>query len=1071
MKIDVYQEQYRSKQAYHEPGKIGFGFDPSIIKTAGDALISASIKKMEQDDALNSARIEADTAHEADKMLQEYKATANPDDFVGDMERQQKGIQTLIQDKSKNFKTKAAQNAFVEKMTRGIEEPYVKQSLFYSYELQATTASKKVQEGLDSQKAQLLAGNSLINPQDAIGNALRYIDTVAAPYHMTQQQIDAMKIATIKDFVVSYAYGIMDKDPYAIRDMLLGNSFDKFKEAKEAEGKGFTMEDFWANQDLQDEYRNSEYGANWINISEHLDYPTRMQLWKLADETISNQEKEAIKAAYAANAISEYDLKTAQEAMELRAETDGNYDPMYAGACTRSSGSVNQPISMGEAHIGNIDKSKGRYVSNEAKTFANGLAGAMHGFDTWLTSSVRPDDTDSRHKDGSAVDIQIFKKVNGKEVWSLDGSIKAYAEAVKLYGNNMRKDGTLFEVDPAQLPYIKQELTKMNIPLDYVNWKQSETYGAAALKEGRQHIHFGINPKADYTKTASGTGKTYSFSNQLSGKWFDYYKAQGKSDEEAYGKALEKEDDIEAKRYAYNMKQAIITGKGISSGRAADPATYTKQVVAFRNSILADKSLSDREKVRKLKAISYLDKELSKAQEQFEKDPAAFIEQNYNVTDSTTNAAIQASVYGIAPNEVRTMTDNQAKVEAAKLTRATGEQFVALANRYSMSDITAIAKHIDDPNKAGLFQYVSMASDKGKADIQNAISNWDDVKAFIKQEKNSGTSKVFGKQSNWEAYIQGELRKNAVVSGYLENLDKTNPGASSRFINAMTTLYAYRAYQKGSDGDPKVIINDMAQDFIGSNFNHVSVRNPYWGATSVEISNKAFSGNETNQIKEVLDVVNALGVNPNKIGAFDQQALRSGSEKIDPALQVAMDTKNKLDHAANVRSSKLYSSMDGMSVSFAFGDTKQTPYSGNIMRTTDGTKAKMQLSDLVEINKQAEAMVENWHRGSKDYYIPGEGKYTPKDTHGNVVTTSKANAKKAAIEHLLVKKYPWLSNSDYKEFIKKQWVSKYENSIYDPKTRAREEAKNYYNPVANYKGYYQIKYDENGKEISRKKLN
>ena len=106
----------------------------------------------------------------------------------------------------------------------------------------------------------------------------------------------------------------------------------------------------------------------------------------------------------------------------------------------------------------------------------------------------------------------------------------------------MRKGGTLFEVDHAQIQYIKQELTKMNIPLDYVNWKQSEEYGAAALKEGSQHIHFGINPKADYTKTASGTGKTYSFSNQLSGKWFDYYKAQGKSDEEAYAKLLEKED-------------------------------------------------------------------------------------------------------------------------------------------------------------------------------------------------------------------------------------------------------------------------------------------------------------------------------------------------------------------------------------------------------------------------------------------------------------------------------------------------------------------------------------------------
>ena len=139
-----------------------------------------------------------------------------------------------------------------------------------------------------------------------------------------------------------------------------------------------------------------------------------MHLLKLSYYTISKQEKEALKAAYAANAMSEYDLNTAQEAMVLRAETDGTYDPKYAGACTRSTGSVDKPISMGEAHIGNIDKSKGRYVSNEARTFANGLAGAMHGFDTWLTSSVRPDCTNSKHKDGSAVDIQIFKKVNGK---------------------------------------------------------------------------------------------------------------------------------------------------------------------------------------------------------------------------------------------------------------------------------------------------------------------------------------------------------------------------------------------------------------------------------------------------------------------------------------------------------------------------------------------------------------------------------------------------------------------------------------------------------------------------------
>ena len=89
----------------------------------------------------------------------------------------------------------------------------------------------------------------------------------------------------------------------------------------------------------------------------------------------------------------------------------------------------------------------------------------------------------------------------------------------------------------------------------------------------------------------------------------------------------------------------------------------------------------------------------------------------------------------------------------------------------------------------------------------------------------------------------------------------------------------------------------------------------------------------------------------------------------------------------------------------------------------------------------------------------------------NKPQTTRQNAKKAAIEHLLTKKYPWLNSSDYNEFVKKTWVSKYENTLYDPKTRRKEEAANWSNPTANFKGYYQIKYDENGKEISRKKLN
>ena len=62
----------------------------------------------------------------------------------------------------------------------------IKQSLEYSYNLQAKTAMDKFDEGIDAMVAPLLAGNTLITPQAVIANAMNFIDTNASPYNLTK---------------------------------------------------------------------------------------------------------------------------------------------------------------------------------------------------------------------------------------------------------------------------------------------------------------------------------------------------------------------------------------------------------------------------------------------------------------------------------------------------------------------------------------------------------------------------------------------------------------------------------------------------------------------------------------------------------------------------------------------------------------------------------------------------------------------------------------------------------------------------------------------------------------------
>ena len=392
------------------------------------------------------------------------------------------------------------------------------------------------------------------------------------------------------------------------------------------------------------------------------------------------------------------------------------------------------------------------------------------------------------------------------------------------------------------------------------------------------------------------------------------------------------------------------------------------------------------------------------------------------------------------------MTEAKAEAEASNLERVSGEEFVKRAEGYSTSDIKSIAKHMKDEDKSGLFLYLAMASPKGKLDIQQAITNMDETKKFIEQEMNYKNSTVFGSGTDWKANVQRALLKNPLVDGYLADLEKVEPQAKTHFITAMTALYAYRASKKGHGGDMNTIMNDMVQDIIGSSINTLTVRNKFWGNTTVNISKQNYTDSEATDITFALNVINGMGLDASKATAYDAQALVTGDEVLDKTAKAVLDKTNRVNHEANARSAVLHGMLDGNSVAWTYGNVKKSPYSGKFIRDANGRKMAVDLRELLGIIKEADTLTNSWlDPKTNKYKIPGEGHLNPITTDMAALST-RQNARRAALEHLLAKKYAWLNKTDYAKFTKRELAG-------------------YIDGVA---FYNDVEYDEHGKEIHRK---
>lgn len=1011
MKLNVYQEQYRSEQAYHNPKDIGFGYDINSFKNLGNSLVSAAQNKLAQDDEFNSARIEADTVFAADKMYRDYLATADPDNFEQDMAAQQANIQSLIQQQSQKFKLPKYQNAFKEKMTRGLEEQYMGQTLKYSYGLQEERYKELGQSAIDSYKAQLLAGNTFLTIPDVMNSMRDYYTTLAKRYHIPQNMLDAEIKSQNTSIVKSYAYGMVDKNPYAVRDMLVGNSFDKYRAYKESIGEGFTMDEFWQNQDLRKEYAESEFGAKYVDVIQYLDYDTRMNLWKLAEGEISKQEKEALKQKLLKNSMSDWELDQQRDSAIAYAKEKGSLPSNVLGTSEITYlddpelGSVNQPIAMGEIKKGTI--AKGNKITKEAETFAKGLSGRVSqaGYKTYITSNLRPGDHDSRHKDGSAVDIQAFviDKKTGKQVLSEQGLIAEYKAAIALYKNQMRKGGTLFEVNPARLDYIKRQLEIEGVDTSYINWSQSKQYGATAYKEGREHIHFGINPKANYAVTNAGSGTTYKFKTQQGRLRYLQQRADNKSPQEAYDAARQDEFQMLAAVQERALIQNIV-GIQNGDGTLLDPAYYGRVLEDERQSVLKNKNLSNTDRLIRLQAIDNAKAEIPKLQQMFREDTSSFMMATNQASTPEQAAVLQAKRYGIAPEDILTMSNEEAKTKADQLySKLPPDQAVAYlkSNAVNPATLRQIAKFMPDDSKSDMLMYSAMASPAMTSNIIEACKNWDDVQKAIKQDK-----KMF--PSMWEEKTIGAFKNNPTIKGYFADISKTNPQEATKMLSAMKSIYAYKMYMGATDS--KAVIDDIAKNLIANNYSTVTISTPRFGKTSINVAT-TFSGNDLYKIQRVSNLVSKIG--PSKEAIFVPNNLPAVSQGLagKTATEQAKLTQNHwLDNIT--KTAKLSGTPDGLNAIFTWEDSRGILAGANILSKNNRQALKISYKDMKAIYDEAYKLKETWKvRGSNSYRVP-IGKYY------SVYGTTESRAMDAALEHILTNKYNWLNKTDYTNFKK-----------------------------------------------------
>lgn len=1040
MKIDVYQEQYKSKQAYAEPGKIGFGFDVEKAGALAGNIIDVTLKKHENDDALNSARIEADTMLAADKMYRNFEETADPENFEQDMANQKSAIQELIKTQSKQFKLTKSQTAFSEKMTRGLEERYMAKTLAYSYGLQEETYKTKFMQNYDNLDANLLAGNTMLTLDDVINLKTEAARTMAQRYHIPADKLDAFVKQQVSKSVSSYAYAMIDKDPQQVMDVMVGNGIEQFRAAKEAVGQNFTMEEFLGNPELQREYAESDFGAKFTNYMQYLDYNTRKDIYEKAQYQLDKITKDKQQEKLAADCMASEDLETWKKAELDNIEQYGSTTPKFGGAHTIDYnidprlGDVGQPISMGSISEGTL--SPGNSYTEANRNFAKGVAGGLSGksFKVKMTSGMRPGDTDSKHKDGGATDL-VFTK-NGQ--LSVLGTIEGYASAISRYGNHIPKKGVLLEIKNSDLSdaernqlrkldgtemdvvdYIKSQMISRGIDISWIDFEDSKKYRDKATGG---HVHFTMDKSADYTKTAAGgAGTKYNLRSDYGYEVYKLHMSKGESPKDCYAAAKKAETEIFASLKGAQMVRdmALVTD---SSGKVIgyrDPAEFQKAIEQKRNAIMNNKSLSTDERYIQLEGLKYAQKKATDAMTLYQEDPVQMVKTVMpNVTSDEQAVNILAHGYGVDTRNLTTMTNARAQTLADELQNKMNptEAVNYIKTRVkSPAELKQIAQYVKG-DKGDMIIYSSLASPYMADNIAAAVQNLDTTQMMMKQDKTHFSS-------GWETNKINDFKKNPTVKKFLSDLDKTNPGESAKLLNAMTQVYAYErtqgAHKTAKDRD---IINYITKGFIGDNYTSTSVSTPN-GATVINIS-KGIPNAEGNayKIMQVMTSASNRGINPNQIWAYEG-TITDSHARIQAEYNKGAEADRKRQVNAIQRNSTVTSTPDGLAVQFIWENKLQ----GDKPILLKNTSKPVEISyvEAIKIFDEAEEIVNKYMKASgTTYNHPTASQYVQEADMTVPKSIAKGTAYGMAIDYVLSKHYNWIDNTSITDFSKIKTINK-----------------------------------------------
>ena len=1011
MKIDVYSEKYASQQSSFNPGEIGVGAASSAkaIADLGNTLVGAVQKKREQDDEFNYSRVYADTMQEANSLKRQYEETADPDNFEQDIETQRQHIQNLISQKSQGFKTPMAQANFNKVMTAQLEPNYMGNILDYGYKIQEQKYKDTLSSTTDAMKASLLNGDTMMTLPEAMNVTRTQYTALATRYNIPKHIIEEEVAKQNTSFVKSYAYGMVTKDPYTVRDIMTGNGIEKFQAYKKSIGEDFTMDDFLGNDKLRKEYADSEFGAKFTDVSNHLDYETRVDLWQLANAEIDRKEKEEAKLNALRNSRSEYDLDIQKDAGVQQAKLDGTLPKNILGTSKITAaddprlGNIGAQIVMGKAKPGPL--AKGNSFTKQGQDFANAIDGKLRqkGYTTYLTSNLRPGDKGSAHSTASATDIQVFKN----KKWSEQGLMDAYKTAITYYGNNMRKGKSLFEVDPDRIDYIKATLEKEGVDTSYVNWEQSKKYGAVAKEKGTQHVHFGITPTADYSKVNAGVAAGFTFKTQQGKQRYLQQMAAGKTPQECYDAGRKDELAILQAQDNYRITNMLVTAKN-PDGSAIDPAYYGKIINEQRQALKNNKSLSNEDRLRKLTALNEAEKEVPKLQQAYREDTVDFLLKTNQATNSQEAAIIQAKRYGISPENIVTMTNDEAKVKADQLySKFSGQEAVEYvkSNAVNPATLRQIGKNLPDDSKSNMILYSAMSSGALTSQFVGAIQNWDTVQKAIKQDP-----KTF--PTNWKNNVIGEFQKDPMMKNYFSDLSKTRPEEQVKMLDALTSVYAYRMAMSNEGRNSKEIIKDIAHNIIGNNYSSATVSNPRHGNTQLNISNSLLSDrNNMHKIQRTATMASKLGIRGDQV-YIGYDVVNYGIQGKVGAALTAEQERNKKHYLEGIqKTTKLSSSPDGLNGVFTWQDSKGR-YAGSTIKSK-ANKAPLQVPyrGMISAYEEAYALKEQWakHSGSSKYYSLPRSNSGYKAPYG----ASEADAMDAALEVVLTKKYPWLNKGSY----------------------------------------------------------